>query len=93
MIRAGQPQVIDFDLQAAVVLGKMWSTRSLNNFIANDPRSSKVKNGADLVIAAIAIARGMTIVSADTSDFLQIDAVFPLPGLFDPFEHKWIVGP
>lgn len=93
MLRDDQPRIIDLDAQAALVLGRMWATPSLRFFIANDPRSRKVRSGADLAIAACAIARGMTLASRNVADFLRIHSDFPLPGLFDPFEAAWAVRP
>ena len=91
MLRDGLPLIADFDSQAAVLLGRMWATPSLNNFIANDPRSMKAKSGADLAIAATAIARDMIVVTANVADFLAISALFPLPGLFNPFASTWAI--
>ncbi len=91
MILNGNPQVIDFDVHAAMLLGKMWTTPSLNNFIVNDPRSKKSKSGTDLTIAAMAITRGMVMVTGNIGDFLEIHAEFPLPGLFNPMKTAWFV--
>ena len=93
MLRDGQPTVVDLNVQAALVLGRMWAAPPLRVFIANDPRSRKVRSGADLAIAACAIARGMILASRNISDFLQIHGYFPLPGLFNPFDSSWAVQP
>ena len=87
------PRVAAFGARAAVLLGRMWAMPSLNNFIVNDPRSRKVRTGADLAIAATAIAQGMAVASGNTRDFLEIHAVFPLPGLFNPFAGHWAIDP
>jgi hypothetical protein len=61
-----------------------------------DPEKShakKPKTGADLAIAAIAIARGGIVVTGDVGDFLAIHPAFPLPGLYDPFADAWQVRP
>jgi predicted nucleic acid-binding protein len=84
MLRDGQPLVVEFDTAAARLLGRMWAAPVLANFIRNDPRSKKAKSGADLAIAASAIACGMVVVTSNVTDFQQIDAAFPLPGLLDP---------
>lgn len=85
LLEVGQPQVVPFDTRTAVLMGRMWATPALNNFIANDPRSRKVRSGADLAIAATAIAHDLVVATANTADFLAIGALFPLPGLIDPF--------
>ncbi len=61
MIRDGHPQVAEFSVRAAVLLGQMWA------------------------VAAVAISRGMTVVTGNVDEFLEIGAVFPLPGLLNPF--------
>jgi predicted nucleic acid-binding protein len=91
MLRDGQPRIAEFDVRAAILLGRMWTTPSLNNFIANDPRSRRIKSGADLAIAATAIAGQMVVVTGNVNDFLVINATFPLPGLFNPIDRQWAV--
>jgi len=91
MIRDGHPQVVNFDIDAAMLLGRMWATPSLNTFLVNDPRSKKKKSGADLSIAAVSIVWNMAMVTGNTEDFLEINAAFPLPGLFNPFDGRWAV--
>jgi predicted nucleic acid-binding protein len=92
MLEAGYPSVIPFDATAARIFGKMWATPSLNNFVRNDPRQKKLKSGADLAVAACAIARGMVVVT-DDSDYRQIHDEFPFVGLYSPFEEIWHVEP
>jgi hypothetical protein len=50
-------------------------------------------SGADLSIAAIAIAGGAVIATDDIGHFLRIHDEFPLPGLFNPIKGEWHVGP
>jgi toxin FitB len=92
MLRDGQPRIANFGVQAAVLLGQMWATPSLTNFIVNDPRSRKTKSGADLVIAATAIAMDLVMVTGNVDDFLAINVAFPLPGLLNPFDGHWAVA-
>jgi toxin FitB len=89
----GMPTIVELNAHAAVLLGQMWATPALRVFIANDPRSVKVKNGTDLAIAAAAIERGMIVASGNVADFLRIHDAFPLPGLFNPFTSYWAVSP
>ena len=93
MLRDGQPRIADFGIQASVLLGQMWATPSLSNFVANDPRSRKTKTGADLAIAATTIAADLTMVTGNVDDFLAISMAFPLPGLLNPFTGHWAVKP
>jgi toxin FitB len=93
MLRDGFPSIVPFDAAAAVIMARMWTTPSLDNFIRNDPRSKKRKSGGDLAIAACAIARGMTVVTDNVGDFLEIHAAFPLSGLYAAFEGAFHVGP
>lgn len=60
---------------------------------AHDPGAKKTKTGADLAIASIAIAHNAVVTTGNGSDFLLIHQHFPLPGLYDPFEGKWLVKP
>jgi predicted nucleic acid-binding protein len=92
MLRDGFPSIVPFDAAAAVIMGRMWTTPSLDNFIRNDPRSRKRKSGGDLAVAACAIARGMTVVTNDVEDFLEIHAKFPLPELFGAFDGAFHVA-
>ena len=92
LIAAGQPHVLPFDVGAALVLGRMWTTPTLNNFIVKDPRSKKAKSGADLTIAACTIASGMTLATGNIADFQLIHSKFPLPGLYNPLLNKWHVA-
>jgi hypothetical protein len=59
----------------------------------HDPGAKKTKTGADLAIAAIAIAHKAFVATGNGGDFLLIHQHFALPGLFDPFEGKWLVHP
>jgi predicted nucleic acid-binding protein len=91
MIAVGDPQVLPFGTGAALLLGRMWTRPSLKNFIVNDPRAKKAKSGADLTIAACAIASDLILATENVADFKLIHAEFPLPGLYNPFENKWYV--
>ncbi len=91
LLRDGFPSIVPFDAAAARIMGRMWTTPSLDNFIRNDPRSRKRKSGGDLAVAACAIARGMTVVTNDVEDFLEIHAAFPLPALLGAFDGTFHV--
>ncbi len=55
--------------------------------------AKKSKTGADLAIASIATAQNAVVVTGNASDFVLIHDHFPLRGLYDPFEDKWLVKP
>jgi len=93
MLNDGQPRIAGFGVQAAILLGQMWATPSLSNFIVNDPRSRKTKSGADLAIAAAAISMDLVVVTGNVDDFMMINPAFPLPGLLNPFDGNWSVEP
>jgi predicted nucleic acid-binding protein len=84
MLKDGCPLILDFDAEAARILGRMWADPSLDNFVRTDPRSTKRKSGADLAIAATAIVRDMMIVTDNVTDFELIGRAFALPGLINP---------
>lgn len=93
LLQAGSPQVVPLDTDAALLLGRMYETPSLRNFLVHDPGAKKTKTGADLAIASIASARNAVVTTGNVSDFLLIHQRFPLPGLYDPFADKWLVQP
>ena len=81
------------DTNAAQLLGRMNETPALRNFLVHDPGTKKTKTGADLAIASIAIAHKAVVTTGNGSDFLVIHQHFPLRGLYDPFQGKWLVEP
>jgi predicted nucleic acid-binding protein len=91
LLRAGQPQVLALDTEAALLLGRMNETGPLRNFLVHDPGTKKTKRGADLAIASIAIAHKAVVTTGNSSDFLLVHEHFPLTGLCDPFLCKWLV--
>ncbi len=91
LLQAGQPQTLSLDVDAALLLGRMNETPALRNFLVGDPVTKKTKTGADLAISSIAIAHNAVVATGNCGDFLAIHEYFPLPGLFDPFQGKWLV--
>jgi toxin FitB len=92
-LAVGGIDVIPVGLPAALLLAKMHETASLRNFIVPDPRQKKIKTPADLAIASIAIVEGAVIATGNPKHFEQIHQVFPLQGLYNPFEGTWVVQP
>jgi len=93
MLAIGTPQVLPLDSAAAVILGRMYETRALRDFLITEPGSEKTKTGGDLAVAAIAIALDAVLVTNNVRDYRRIDAAFPLPGLFSPFDSEWAAEP
>ena len=93
LISSGQPQVLGFDLYAAMIYGRMHETPELRSFLAGPKSARKAKTGADLAIAAIAITQGAVVATGNVADFLEIHALFPLPGLYNPLTGIWHVTP
>ena len=93
LLEVGRPQVLPLHTDAALLLGRMYETPPLRNFLVNDPGAKKSKTGADLAIASIAIANEAVVATGNGSDFLLIHEHFPLRGLYDPFEDRWLVKP
>lgn len=93
LISAGQPQVLSFDLHAAMIYGRMHETPELRNFLSGPSGSRKTKTGADLAVASVAIVHGAAIATNNVSDFLEIHACFPLPGIYNPLTGVWHVAP
>jgi toxin FitB len=91
LLQAGRPQVLPFDTDAALLLGRMNETPPLRNFLVQVPGARKTQSGADLAIAAIAIAHKAVMATGNASDFLLIHEHFPLPGLYDPLGDRWLL--
>jgi predicted nucleic acid-binding protein len=92
-LAAGADQILSLGIKAAIILAKMHETAALRNFIITDPRQKLRKSPADLAIAAIAIAESATVATGNQTHFEEIHALFPLPGLFNPFTGVWVVTP
>lgn len=93
MLTVGEPMVVEMGVQASRLLGRMYETPGLRHFVIIDPAASDPATGADLAIAAIAIATTSTVATGNVRHFLQINQFFPLPGLFNPFDQTWHIGP
>lgn len=76
-------QAEPLSVEAAVLWGLMLESplRDGSFRATNVPRTNWI---LDLMIASIAIASGLTIVTDNVRDFRRIDTRFPLPGLLNP---------
>lgn len=93
LLEDGTPQVIPIGALVARLYGRMYEAPGLRNFVLTRPGSTHGKTGADLCIAATAITHELVVVTHNVDDFVRINAHFPLPGLFDPFEGAWKIRP
>ena len=89
LLAAGMPQILPMGVTASRVLGRMFEAPAVRNFTLTDRQAKTQATGADLAIAAIAKEAGAAVATANIGHFLQISALFPLPGLFDPFGQAW----
>jgi len=92
LVASGGPPILPIDHRVARLYGRMFATPALRNFIVADPRTSKLKSGADLMIAATAIVHGAAVATNNAADFVAIHRHFPLPGVYKPFTDEWVVG-
>jgi toxin FitB len=93
LLQARGDFLITPDADVVRLQARMFSTPALRNFLWPDPRSTKLKLGADLIVAATAIIRGAAVVSFNLSDYEQIHAHFPIPGLYQPGSGEWVIKP
>jgi toxin FitB len=93
LLDTGGAEILPLDEAAAQVLGRMYATPALRIFVVASPAARRVKTGADLAIAAIAISRHAVVATNNVEDFLAIQRHFALPGLLNPFTGEWHVPP
>jgi predicted nucleic acid-binding protein len=82
--------IIPIGLDSSRLQAKMFADPGLRDFLEQDPRSSKLKFGADLIISAMAIVHQSAIVSFD-GDFLLVHERYQIPGLFHPGRGEWLI--
>jgi toxin FitB len=87
------PRSCPLDTAAGQVLGRMYAIPALKSFFTSSPRARQAKTGADLAIAAIAIARQAVVATSNVADFCVIHRHFALPGLLNLLTGEWHVPP
>ncbi|MBL8710716.1 MAG: PIN domain-containing protein [Rhodospirillaceae bacterium] len=92
LVSVGNPPVIPIDHRVARLYGRMFATPELKNFVLSPAGSRQPKSGGDLVLAASAIIHDAAIVTNNARDFLEIHALFRLPGLYLPFTDEWLIA-
>ena len=99
-IRTWIDQVLQTDFQflgmtsdVAGVYAEMTTTPCLRHMWTVQRKEKSNRLGHDLMIASVAIAYAVPIVSCNIRDYLAINEKFPLPGLYQPLEGIWHVHP
>lgn len=92
----------EMDVQASRLLGQMAATPALRHFFVTEDRKNKhgeplkaerIRLGGDAMLAALSISHQIPIATMNVKDFLRIHSLFPLPGLYNPKDAVWTIGP
>ncbi len=79
--------------EGATVYAGMTSVPALRHMWTVQRGQKSNRLGHDLMISAVAIAHRMPILTANVDDFVEINELFPLPGVYHPMEAEWYVEP
>ncbi|MFS2150639.1 PIN domain-containing protein [Rhizobium sp. Rhizsp42] len=93
LMRSGLP-IVETDRDVIEIMGVLIADNKLKNLWERQLNSEgkvtgKPRGGQDLHIAAAALARRLPIATMNVRDFMMIDAIYPLPGIYDPKEGIW----
>jgi len=77
----------------AMKYAEMTATPSLKHMWTVHSGQKSNRLGHDLSIAAVSIIHRIPIMSANVHDYLVIDQLFPIPGLYHPLEARWYINP
>lgn len=58
-----------------------------------DADDNRLQFGIDPAIAATSIHYGIPIATRDVKDYMRIHEHFPLPGVYEPYQDRWVVSP
>lgn len=92
----------EMDVKAARLLGQMAATPAMKHFFVTEDRKDKngdplkvdrIRLGGDPMLSALAISHQIPIATLNINDFLFIDKLFPLPGLYSPKANHWFIDP
>lgn len=81
------------DTKVARTYAQMTSVPALRNLWTVQRNQKIGRMSHDLMIAAIAIAHRMPILTDNIIDFMEIHDRFPLPGIYHPMHSRWYVRP
>ena len=84
---------LEMSFDVASVYAEMTTTPCLRHMWTVQRKEKSNRLGHDLMIASVAVAYAVPIVSCNIRDYLAINEKFPLPGLYQPLEGVWYVPP
>lgn len=87
LLASGMP-ILNTNQAVAEVWGNLNFDEELHNLFGADPRSKR-RQGQDVHIAAASLVYQMPVATYNVKDFLMIDKIYPLPGIYHPSEQKW----
>jgi len=77
----------------AATYARMTSTQSLRSMWTVQRGAKQNRLGHDLLVASVAIAHEVPILTGNARDYLRVDELFPLPGVYNPLRREWHVKP
>tara|TARA_R110002020_G_scaffold298211_1_gene514019 strand:+ start:14001 stop:14627 length:627 start_codon:yes stop_codon:yes gene_type:complete len=86
-------QMLPMTPSVAAVYAKMTSTQSLRSMWTVQRGAKQNRLGHDLMVASIAIVHKVPILTGNSRDYLRLDELFPLPGVYNPLHRTWHVKP
>lgn len=85
--------ILEMTPDVAMIYARMTSVPKLRHMWTVQHNQKRNRLGHDLMIAAVAIAHNVPIVTDNITDFMTIQDEFPLPGLYHPMNSRWHVRP
>lgn len=92
-VRATDFVVLDMTLEVAAVYARLTSTPALKHLWIPNPQMKRSRLGHDLMVAAISVTYEVPIITGNFTDFLKIDKVLSLPGVYQPMTGTWHIEP
>jgi predicted nucleic acid-binding protein len=88
LMRSGIP-ILETNREVAEIWGTLASDRRLLNLMIANPKAKRPRQGQDVHIAAVALAHRIPIATVNVRDFLAINELYPLPGIYNPVTDQW----
>lgn len=82
---------LDMTTEVAFIYARMTAVPELRHMWTVQRHQKQNRLGHDLMIAAVAIAHKVPILTDNVADFLTIQRIFKLPGLYHPLTSQWHV--